>query len=65
MLANAAHSSFALCNLGAADMRRVKDRLTNWLVAFLAADNDMVSAEYYLGNVFPLLTVRLELCAGK
>lgn len=39
---NCAHSSFALCNLGDVDMRRVKDRLATWVVALRAAENDIL-----------------------
>ena len=41
LLTNPAHSSFALCNLGADDIRRDTDRLAAWVVALRAANNDM------------------------
>ena len=43
LLANRAHSSLALCNLGAVDMRRDTTRLVARVVARPAAKNDMVS----------------------
>ena len=51
LLTNPAHSSFALCNLGADDIRRDTDRLAAWVVALRAANNDMVMVSwlvYYL-----------------
>ena len=42
MLTNCAHSSFALCNLGAVDIRRDSDRLATWVVPLRNAENDMV-----------------------
>ncbi len=42
LLTNCAHSSFALCNLGAVDIRRPSDRLATWVVPLRNAENDMV-----------------------
>ena len=42
LLTNCAHSSFALCNLGAEDIRRDSDRLATWVAALRAVDNDMM-----------------------
>jgi hypothetical protein len=52
LLTKPAHSSFALCNLGAVDIRRDIERLAAWVVALRAANNDMVVMSSLFASYF-------------